>query len=362
VLQAIQRLVKAGATVIGPAPLTSPSLQNHPAADQEVRRLAKEVWGAVDGKSTKQRSLGKGQIIYGLTLHEVFAQLGLVPDVALVNASNLLCAAAGAGRLGLYEKGGIVFKHRTTGDSDIYFLANTSNAAAEVTVALRQTGRQPWLWDAVNGTMREAVAFRQVDGRTQIPLRLDASESVFVVLSGKLAPDAAGKATSNIPAKTDLATLDGPWTLHFEGQGAPEQIVFNTLADWSTHTNPAIRNYSGTASYETTFHLPTQAAGKPLRLELGKVDVIATVEINGKTLGTVWTRPWEIDISAAVRPGENHLRIRVANTWNNRLVADASLPLAERQSYVSQPYTFDPKAPLATSGLMGPVKIFRLAQ
>ena len=362
VLRAIQRLVKAGATVIGPAPLTSPSLQNYPAADGEVRRLAKEVWCGVDGKSTKQRSLGKGQIINGLTLAEVLPQLGLVPDVAMINASNIMCAAAGAGRIGLHEVGGIVFKHRTTEDADIYFLANTSDQAATVTVALRQTGRQPWLWDAVNGTMREAVAFRQVDGRTQVPLRLDASESVFVVFSGKLAPDAAGKATSNIPAKTELATLDGPWTLHFEGQGAPEQVVFNTLTDWSTHTNPAIRNYSGTASYETTFHLPTQAAGKSLRLELGKVGVIATVELNGKTLGTVWTQPQELDISDAVRPGENHLRIHVTSTWNNRLVADASLPPAERQSYVSQPYKFDPKAPLASSGLMGPVKISRLAE
>jgi len=69
---------------------------------------------------------------------------------------------------------------------------------------------------------------------------------------------------------------------------------------------------------------------------------------------------WEMDISQAVRAGENQLRIKVANTWNNRLVADAALPLAERQSYVSQPYAANPKAPLAASGLIGPVKISKL--
>ena len=362
VAKAIQRLVQAGATVIGPAPAASPSLQNYPAADQEISQLAKEVWGAVDGKNTRQHDFGKGRVIDGLALSEVLKQLQLAPDVALIKGGGLICSTAGGSQIGIHEKGGIVFKHRTTGDSDIYFLANTSNHAAEVTVALRQTGRKPWLWDAVDGTMREAVAFRQADGRTQLPLRLDASESVFVVLSGKLAPDAVGKAISNTPAKTDLATLEGPWTLHFEGQGAPETIVFNTLSDWSTHTNPAIRNYSGTASYETTFQLPATAAGQPLRLELSKVGVIATVELNGKPLGTVWTQPQELDISDTVRPGENQLRIRVTSTWNNRLVADASLPLAERQSYVSQPYQFDPKAPLASSGLMGPVKISQLAR
>ena len=90
--------------------------------------------------------------------------------------------------------------------------------------------------------------------------------------------------------------------------------------------------------------------------------MIATVEINGKALGTVWTQPQQLDISDAARQGENQLRIRVASTWNNRLVADAALPLAERQSYVSQPYKFDPKAPLASSGLIGPVKISQMAQ
>jgi hypothetical protein len=97
-------------------------------------------------------------------------------------------------------------------------------------------------------------------------------------------------------------------------------------------------------------------------LELGKVGVIATVDLNGKTLGTVRTQPQELDIGDAVRPGANQLRIRVASTWNNRLVADASRPLAERQSYVSQPYKFDPKAPLASSGSIGPVKISRLTE
>lgn len=71
----------------------------------------------------------------------------------------------------------------------------------------------------------------------------------------------------------------------------------------------------------------------------------------------MWAQPWEIDISKAVRPGKNQIRIRVTNTWNNRLVADAALSPAERQSYVSQAYRADSKAPVAASGLLGPVQI-----
>ncbi len=61
--------------------------------------------------------------------------------------------------------------------------------------------------------------------------------------------------------------------------------------------------------------------------------------------------------SDCVVAGNNELQIRVANTWNNRLVADAALPIEERQSYVSQPYRFKKDAPLVKSGLWGPVKI-----
>lgn len=39
------------------------------------------------------------------------------------------------------------------------------------------------------------------------------------------------------------------------------------------------------------------------------------------------------------------LEIHVTNTWNNRLVADASLPAKKRQSYISEGNLFNPKIP-----------------
>ena len=114
---------------------------------------------------------------------------------------------------------------------------------------------------------------------------------------------------------------------------------------------------AGTAVYEKSFTLPAPANGKPYVLELGKVGVIATVRLNGKEVGTVWTAPWQIDISDHIRAGRNDLQISVANTWNNRLVADASLPKDKRLSYVSESYRFDKKAPLISGGLIGPVRV-----
>lgn len=85
--------------------------------------------------------------------------------------------------------------------------------------------------------------------------------------------------------------------------------------------------------------------------------MIATVLVNGEEAGTVWTTPWAIDITDHVKQGKNKLEIRVANTWNNRLIADSKLPPADRQANLSQPYRFNENAPLASGGLLGPVKV-----
>ncbi len=355
VLQAIERLARAGATVMGPRPAASPSLQDYPACDHAVRRLAGELWGEVDGKSIRERTVGKGRIVDGLELPAVFEKLDVTRDVEVLGGGDLVCAAAGAGKIGIRDRGGIVFKHRSTPDGEIYFLANTSNNPADFTASLRVTGRRPTLWNAVTGTIAHAAAFTQKNGRTLIPLRLHASESIFVVFRESIDSSAQGEAASNVPSEEVVATLDGPWTVHFDGQGAPEEVVFDNLIDWAGHPDDAIQHYAGTGVYEISFTLEKPVDGKHTVLELGEVGVIATVVVNGKEAGTVWTAPWEIDITPFVKRGQNELTIRVANTWNNRLVADAGLPENQRQSHVSQPYRFRADAPLHKGGLLGPV-------
>jgi beta-galactosidase/beta-glucuronidase len=110
--------------------------------------------------------------------------------------------------------------------------------------------------------------------------------------------------------------------------------------------------FSGTVTYTTKF--TAEKSGKVM-LDLGKVDMIAKVKLNGKTLRTLWCAPYSLDISDAVIEGENELEIEVTSTWFNRLVYDASLPESERKTWTLE----GPKADnaLRESGLMGPVKL-----
>lgn len=357
VAKAIESLVFQGATIIGPKPEKSPSIENFPACDDLVKKIAAKVWGNVDGETLKMGKYGKGFVFDGVSLEEVLERSSVEKDVMISTDNKIRCASAGSDNIGIGNKGGIVFSHRTGKESDIYFLANTSNEAVDFTVSLRCSGLRPSLWDAVTGEINEDIAFTQEEGRTNIPMHLEASESIFVVLAGKISSSAGGSGGSNNPAYLTLAELNDNWTVRFDGHGAPEETAFSKLSDWSQHTNPRIKYYSGAAVYERSFILGKREEGKPIVLELGEVAVIATVFVNGKEAGTVWTTPWEIDISNLAVNGKNDLKIYVTNTWYNRVLADSKLTEKEHHTYISQPYQFMADAPLHKGGLIGPVNV-----
>jgi hypothetical protein len=123
--------------------------------------------------------------------------------------------------------------------------------------------------------------------------------------------------------------LSQPWTAAFTpGWGAPAKIELPQLIDLSQHTDPGVRHYSGTVTYKTTFNLSSafvQNADR-LNLDLGQVDVLAEVIVNGKNLGILWCDPFRVDITAAAKHGDNSLEIRVTNLWVNRLIGDEQYP------------------------------------
>ncbi len=67
-------------------------------------------------------------------------------------------------------------------------------------------------------------------------------------------------------------------------------------------------------------------------LDLGAVEVMAEVIVNGVNKGIFWSRPYLIDVTDVLKPGENTLEIKVTNQWTNRLIGDEQLP--EENEYV----------------------------
>ncbi len=339
-LAKIKQLVLNGAVVMGPAPERSPSLQNQPAADQQVRKMATELWGNVDGVNIKSRKYGKGMILNGMNMEEAFKLINCIPDCRLP------------------EDRTIHYGHRTLGNGEIYFVTNQTAETKLISPEFRVKGLQPELWEATTGNMRKLPAYEQKGNITTVPLKLQPYESVFIVFREKVGPTSVSGVEANYPEATLLADLKGPWTINFNAsQRGPEQpVVFETLQDWTTSTDTRIKYYSGTAFYNCKFSLSELPKSKQIIINLGNVTAMAKVTVNGIYAGGVWTAPYQLDITKLVKVGANELKIEVVNTWINRLIGDSKLPTDQRKTWCPvNPYNAD--SPLQPSGLFGPVKI-----
>jgi hypothetical protein len=484
-LQRLEGLTRAGATVVGGRrPRKAPGLRGFPQCDLEVQRLAERLWG-------------RGSVIGGQSLQQVLAARGLLPDLVADRP--------------------LQFAHRRVGHTEVYFVANTSPCPVSALFSFRVAGKVPELWDPRTGRICRPPVFEVVQGRTRLPLRLEACEAMFVVFRtpgpkagrGKVAavtragrqvgpPRAAQHriiirralwgplgdeqrtkdvtaqvqrlvdsgvlsfvvaelaaegdpavgvvktlrveyevdgqsfaASATDPQRITLAAADpppplrlealqdgrlvavaaeegeyrvrlgagrviswkappprllqvqGPWTVRFPpGWGAPSQISLAKLISWSTHPDPGVRYFSGTASYRAQFELPRGfvASHRRLTLDLGRVEVMARVKLNRQDLGILWKAPYQVDITQAVRAGRNGLEVEVTNLWPNRMIGDEQLPedsqrqangtllawpawLLEGKPSPTGRYTFASwrlwrkDEPLLPSGLLGPVTV-----
>ncbi|WP_146180263.1 glycosyl hydrolase [Opitutus sp. ER46] len=544
-LRKLAALVRDGAVVAGPAPRYSPSLRGYPASDDEMRRLADELWA--------KGQTGAGRVIADRPLAAVLTELGVEPDLKWT---------------GRQSDAALSWHHRTLADGDLYFISNRQRRVEEVLVSFRVTGRQPEIWNAEDGTQGDATVFAQENGRTQLPLRLEPAQSVFVLfrrrtegaaparlrrgetvlvdtrtptpgeatdatgdftmavwakpdtdlrlmpeestsgrvdetgkfyvigaderdvrfgaghatagvavgrngvfvierasdqapavlvatlpisgwahvavtyqggvpslyVNGRLvrrglrsgrvvhpgigaplpAPDSVlhfagldqvmgaaglasppaqgrafhfeGNATApellapaltadaiaeryerGLPAPgapplielkategggvrglawesgryeldgvgvavADVApalTLGGPWKVRFPaGRGAPAAIELPALQPLERHEQAGVRFFSGTMTYARRIRVAEEWLGRGRRvvLDLGRVEVLAEVRVNGRDLGVLWKEPYRVDITAAVQPGQNALEVRVTNLLANRMIGDEQLP------------------------------------
>jgi len=329
VLRKLKEIVDAGAIVIGTRPGSASGLMNYPANDIEVKKLTDELWGS-------------GRVTTGRTAREVLLSQKVKPDFESESLGN--------------TKPEINFIHRTDGGTQIYFVANRSTNEAILNCTFRVADQAPELWDAVSGGHRFVVAYTQSDGVTRLPLKLDPCGSQFVVFR-EPAKEHPARAKGNDFGYTTLNELSGPWTVAFDTKwGGPESARFDTLASWTSRSEPGIKYYSGTAVYRKDFEFSATVTNESVLIDLGVVRELAEVKVNGKSCGIVWTPPFQVDISDAIKPGTNQLVVEVVNFWPNRIIGDDFVPEAERvtRTNIRQ---LTRKTSLMPSGLLGPVRL-----
>ena len=377
----IESLVNAGAMVVGPPPVKSPSLTNYPACDEQVCNMARKMWGTHESFHDRtERHYGLGKLIWGGEL--------MVRDSGEHYPSYVLTS-------GILDKEGIKpdftsdgsvrYIHRSLPDREIYFVSNRTGNPVEETCVFRDGTLKAELWDALTGEIRPLNNLKKKSGGIAIPVRFDTYQSFFVVFyPTKKNTVSKALAQTDFPEIQELMTLEGPWNVSFDPKwGGPEQIIFDSLTDWSRHPEERVRYYSGTVVYSQTFDLKDgidRDKQKRLFLNLGIVKNMARVMLNEQDLGVVWTAPWQAEITHELKNKDNKLRIEVANLWPNRLIGDELEPddgvkngkwpdwLLNGTERPSKRYTFTTfryykkNDPLLESGLLGPVRVIGISE
>jgi hypothetical protein len=425
VLNVIERLVASGATVIGPKPIRAPSLADEGSV-YKMTELADRIWGKCDGINLFRSLYGKGRIYWNEPIHLIISELNLKPDF-----SYEVFGDADFGPT-FHNGEGVEYIHKRVDDIDIYFVSNQHHLPKKIQATFRIKGRIPELWHPENGTTEHAAIYRSTgDGRTTINLNLDPAGSVFVIFRRPMTNEKTVISVVKNSENTDvkirrennnffirsgesgnyvISTSDGKntnvrlskvpetinlsdhWQVFFpSGHGAPDSVIFPKLMSLSEHEQYDVKHFSGTAIYKKEFVLNRELLKRNqiITLDLGDVQVIAEVWLNGKNIGVLWKTPYAVDVTNFLRFGSNQLEIKVANLWVNRLIGDriypdnaewttktgstakgkglakipdwvmtnSPRPVKERKAFVAWQWPHLQQKDLLPSGLIGPVRL-----
>lgn len=343
VLKKIKELVKAGATVSGARPQRTPGLSGYPESEEEFSEIVRDLWGDLDGISRTRKIYGKGKLFWGVTLNDILYTEGIRPDFEYSAPLD----------------SHIDWIHRKEGQTDIYFIVNSSDRAIDASVRFRVSGMEAELWDPVTGKIKP-LCYSISDDFTTINLELNERESAFIVFR-KAASSRSNKPEKKIPVS--VAFPEGPWEITFPpDMGAPEKISTDTLKSWTSFPDNGIKYFSGTGIYRKSFSLNRRVLQEDssIIIDLGKVYDIAEININGANAGVLWCPPYSADITGLLKKGENIIEIKVTNQWTNRILGDAK---SQQDKKILSPgvFIFPGREP-DVSGLTGPVRLLKYSR
>ena len=311
VLRKLQQLVSGGVFLIGKEPLRMAGQGEDKAG---FARLVADIWHS-----------GRPNVFTG-SVADGLKRSGVAPDFQS-------------------SASGIRFVHRKDGARDIYWVRNFSGSPVDADIVLRDAAGTLVVLDPVSG---KPVYGALKDGR----LQLGADDALFIVADPYAAPLKEPRALASVGE----VALSGPWTVSFEGLDAPEGTrKYRELRSLTKSGEPAVKYFSGTATYRNSFSIPRKKLPAGISIDLGEVGQMADVFINGEHVEFLWKAPYRTTFEGLLKPGKNTIEVHVLNTWVNRLIGD-SQPEAEGHSFSVVPF-YRADSPLLPAGLMGPVRL-----
>lgn len=294
-------LARGGAVVIAYRGLPDdvPGLHDVPARRARLRaRVAELAFAPADERGVRRAALGRGAVLAGDDL-------------------EALLAAGGVARESLVDRG-LAFERRRRNGGRLYFVSNPNATGYDDWLPLATQARAVALFDPMSGARGWARLRPRGSGGSEVRVQLRPGGSIIMWT------DPGGESTGEPwPYRTPSGPtqpIDGPWTLRFVrgGPALPHPAALPALGPWTRLDGEAVRAFSGTATYATSFPRPAGASGV-WRLDLGEVRESARVRLNGRDLGVSLGSTHTYDIDTTLLQSRNALEVDVTNLMANRI-------------------------------------------
>jgi hypothetical protein len=256
------------------------------------------AFGTADQTGIREARAGRGAVLDGGDLEQLLARAGISRETLVDH--------------------GLEFTRRKYGAGRAYFIVNTGERDIDSFVPLDDRASSAAVFDPVSGRRGDLTSRRVGSGTLEVQVSLPRGASIVVATGGP----AVGTSAPFFISAGQPFDVTGPWRVGFTAGGPelPAERTIERLSSWTTWGGDALKEFSGTARYTTTFRRPAGNAAA-WQLGLGRVHESARVLLNGRELGVVIGPLFRFTIDTAQLADDNVLEVRVSNLMANRIAA-----------------------------------------
>jgi hypothetical protein len=347
--KSLLQLADQGGTVVflGNLPQDVPGLGNLDARRAEFRKITEGLKLRDAGNGVRIAKAGEGSVVVG----------------PLTESLNV----AGIRREPMMDIPGMKFIRRSQADGRHHFIANHAVIAFDGWLPLADPAASVLAMNPLTGLLGTLESRPSARGGTDVKLRLEPGHSI--ILRSFDRPLSGVSAYPQSRPGREILPISTPWQVEFltGGPELPNSYESPHPTPWTGRGDARADAFSGTASYRTTFGLDPAAwpsGASSLLLDLGEVNQVARVRLNGRDLGCLIMPPYQVPVSRdLLKQNGNSLVVEVTNTGANRLrdldLRKVPWRIFHDINFVS--ITYKPihpaKWPVQSSGLLGPVRL-----
>ncbi|MBN1783141.1 glycoside hydrolase family 2 protein [bacterium] len=304
----------------------------------------------LEGQNISCAAIGKGGFVLGDDIRDMLHYAGVLPESI--------------------PEHDLRYVKRKTDDGFLYFIVNQSGNACSDWIRIRAKAASVAQFDPMSGEAGLAASRSLQDGSTGIFLQLNPGEACILQCFNDVIK---APRFTHYRVKAKAVEIGGPWKLRFitGGPVLPDEIHTDKLMSWTGLGGRDVRRFSGTGSYTVHFSRPGIKADAWI-LDLGAVRETAVVVLNGVTLDTLISAPYQIRVPDTILRDRNELDIQVTNLMANRIIDmdqnggdykkfyNVNFPAKDRENRDAHGLFTAASWEPVESGLLGPVKIIPL--